>query len=166
MKKFVSLTVLTIMIFTLFCLSFAQAEIIPAHGEGQIGLEAVVLCEKLTIRENADSSAKSVKTLQYGDRIIVMKQDNGWAEVILSDDVDTEPAGWVNASYLAIDPAWYKTEEKTPVYAWDDTSAPKVGLLDEDVTLPILKDEGDWLIVSLRGATGWIRVDDTGMLEF
>ena len=45
----------------------------------------------------------------------------------------------------------------TPVYAWNDTAALKVGLLDPGTTLPILKDTGDWLIVSLRGATGWIR---------
>jgi hypothetical protein len=36
-------------------------------------------------------------------------------------------------------------------------TAPKVGLLDADTTLPILKDEGEWLIVGLRGATGWIK---------
>ena len=34
--------------------------------------------------------------------------------------------------------------------------APKVALLSKGTMLPILKDEGEWLIVSLRGATGWI----------
>ena len=29
--------------------------------------------------------------------------------------------------------------------------------MDVVVTLPILEEEGNWLIVSLRGATGWIR---------
>ena len=71
--------------------------------------------------------------------------------------MDAAPAGWVNAEYIAIDPSWYRTEEATPVYAWNDESAPKVALLDANTTLPILKEEGDWLIVSLRGATGWIR---------
>ena len=65
--------------------------------------------------------------------------------------------GWVNADYIAIDPARYRTEAETPVYAWNDTKAPKIGLLDKDTILPILKEEGDWLIVSLRGAVGWIR---------
>ena len=166
MKKFIRLTVLTILVFALLSVGIVRAEIIPAHGMGQIGLEAVVLCEKLTVREKPDSTAKAVETLQYGRLIIVYAQSDGWAEVVLSDSVDAAPAGWVNSSYLAIDPAWYRTEEKTPVYAWDDVSAPKVALLDKDTQLPILKDEGDWLIVSLRGATGWIRKDDTGMLEF
>ena len=103
----------------------AQAEIIPPYGEGQIGLRAAILCEKLTLREAPRS--------------------------------DAGIAGYVNAEYLMIDPAWYRTTGATPVYAWNDVTAPKVGLLDADTTLPILKDEGDWLIVGLRGATGWIR---------
>ena len=71
--------------------------------------------------------------------------------------MDAGPAGWVNADYIAVDPAWYRADNATPVYAWNDTEAPKVALLDAGTELPILKDDGDWLIVSLRGATGWIR---------
>ena len=135
----------------------AQAEIIPAHGQGQIGLEAVVLCEKLTIRQEPRSNAAAGKTLKYGDWLIVLEQQDGWAKCILSDSIDEEPAGWVNAAYLAIDPAWFRTEALTPVYAWNSTAAPRVGLLDTNKTLPILKIEGAWLLVSLRGAVGWIR---------
>ena len=53
--------------------------------------------------------------------------------------------------------AWYVTETETPVYAWNDPSAPKVALLDKNAKLPILKEEDEWYIVSLRGATGWIQ---------
>ena len=70
--------------------------------------------------------------------------------------MDDGPAGWVNADYLAIDPAWYRTEALTPVYAWNERTAPKVALLDTNTLLPILRQEGPWLVVSLRGAAGWI----------
>ena len=33
----------------------------------------------------------------------------------------------------------------------------KVALLGKDARLPILKEEGDWYLVSLRGAVGWIQ---------
>ena len=84
-------------------------------------------------------------------------ETGGWEQCFLSDDVDACPGGWVNEDYLAIDPAWYRTEASTPVYAWNETTAPKVALLDRNTTLPILKEEGEWLIVSLRGAAGWIQ---------
>ena len=123
---------------------------------GQIGLPAVVLCEELTLREKASASSKALEKLEYGALPIVMEQKDGWAYVTLGDSEES-PKGWLNADYIAIDPAWYRTEKKTPVYAWNDTAAPKVALLDADTTLPILKEEGDWLIISLRGAVGWIQ---------
>ena len=36
----------------------------------------------------------------------------------------------------------------------------EVGLLDDGEMLPILKDDGDWLVVGLRGAAGWILKTD------
>ena len=159
MKKHLWLTILTLLVLISGSILTAQAGLIPPYGEGQIGLQAVVLCEELTMRESADSSSRVVQILPYG-RLINLpygtKQSNGWAYCVLGDSEDAE-TGWVKADYLAIDPAWYRTDRKTPVYAWNDTAAPKVALLDRDVTLPVLKEDGDWLIVSLRGATGWIQ---------
>ena len=156
MKKYTWLAILTALVLMLGSIGIVQAEIIPPHGEGQIGLQAVVLCEELTVREEPSSSSETVETLQYGYLPIVMEQSDGWAYCALGDAEDSVK-GWVNSDFIVIDPAWYRTEEKTPVYAWNDTTAPKVALLDKDTTLPILKDEGEWLIVSLRGGTGWIH---------
>lgn len=144
------------LVLVLVCMMTAQAEILPPHGEGQIGLQAVVLCDSLTVRRQPYTSSTVVTTLDYGALPIVMEQSDGWAYCSLGDSEDSD-MGWVNADYIAIDPAWYRTDEKTPVYAWDDTAAPKVALLSAGTTLPILKEDGKWLIVSLRGATGWIR---------
>ncbi len=165
MKKHAWLLILAVLALISGCLA-AQAEIVPPFGEGQIGLTAVVLCENLTLREAPNTSSRAVRTLHYRDLINVTNQENGWARAVIGDSEDA-PYGWVNADYIAVDPAWYRTEKNTPVYAWNDTAAPKVALLDAnteildpDTFLPILKDEGDWLIVSLRGATGWILKTD------
>ena len=79
------------------------------------------------------------------------------ANCFLSDSVDAGPSGWVNSDYIIIDPSWYRTDETTPVYAWNDTAALKVALLDKGTRLPILKEEDAWYVVSLRGAAGWIH---------
>ena len=135
------------------------AAIIPPLGPGQIGFSSVVLCDSLSLYSEPNFSSTAIQTLKYGDRIIVMNQENGWAKAVLGDSEDAT-SGWVAADYIAVDPAWYRMDKQTPVYAWNDTSAPKVALLDEGTTLPILKDNGDWLIISLRGATGWINNPD------
>ena len=157
MKKHVLLTVLIVMTLIISCICAGQAEILPPYGEGQIGLSAVILCENLTVRQAPGSNAGILDQLHYGDNIIVSKQLDGWAEIFVSDAVDAVPAGYVNSDYIVIDPAWFRADKATPVYAWNDTSALKVGLLDSGTVLPILKDDGDWLVVSLRGAAGWIH---------
>ena len=165
MKKFTWLTILTALILALGCLGAAFAEIIPAAEPGQqIGYQAVVLCETLTLRESSSSSSKALQTLNYGDLPIVVgadlpagpREENGFVYCVLGDSEDS-PSGWLNADYLAINPAWYITEKATAVHAWNDSTAPKVALLDKGTCLPILREEGDWYIVSLRGAVGWIH---------
>ena len=157
MKKHIRLTILVLLTVVFGSIAAVRAEILPPRGEGQIGLQAVVLCESLTLREAPRDDAGILGSLDNGSCIIVSKQADGWAECFVSDAGDAGPAGWVKSDYLAIDPAWYRADAATPVYAWNDTSAPKVGLLDKDTTLPVLKDDGEWLVVGLRGATGWIR---------
>jgi uncharacterized protein YgiM (DUF1202 family) len=133
-----------------------HASILPAQGPGQIGLSSVVLCDSLSLHTDPGFDSSAIQTLHYGDRIIVMDTKDGWAHVALGDAEDSG-TGWVKEDFIVIDPAWYRTEGDTVVYAWNDTGAQKVALLDAGTSLPILRDDGDWIIVSLRGATGWIN---------
>ncbi len=157
MKKHVWLTFVIALVLTVGSIAAVHAEILPPHGEGQIGLQAVVLCEELALCEEPSDSSTVTERLEYGDWPIVIEQADGWAYCVLGDSEDS-PSGWVNADYIVIDPAWYRTDAKTPVYAWNDTAAPKVALLDADTSLPILKEVGEWSVVSLRGAAGWIYI--------
>lgn len=136
----------------------AKAEIIPASGMGQIGYEAVVLCEELTIRSGTSTSSSAVGRLRYGD-VFACQQvlKDGWCDCFLSDAEGTGSAGWVLSDYVLIDPSYYLTEKSTPVYAWNGPAAKKVALLGAGEKLPILREEGDWLLISLRGAVGWVR---------
>ena len=156
MRKRIWLAVLLSVILSCAGTARIRAEILPAQGEGQIGYQAVVLCESLTVRQERSASSKAVETLHYGDTFAVQDNWDGWASCFTSDDVDAGQTGWVNSDYIIVNPTWYRTDDTTPVYAWNDTMAPKVALLSKGTMLPILKDEGEWLIVSLRGATGWI----------
>ena len=153
--KIAALALLILMLTVGSCL----AEIIPPNGPGQIGYQAVVLCNSLSVRETMSTKAKAVKSMRAGDTFIVTTVTNGWADVFAGED-EGSVIGWVLADYIAVDPAWYRCEGSTPVYAWGDTAAPKVALLDRGTKLPLLKDMGDWVVVSLRGASGWIQKTD------
>ena len=149
MKKLIAL----ILALTLTAAS-ACAEIRPPTGPAQLGYEAVVLCQSLTVRSGPGTSARAVRTLHAGDVLAVMNPQDGWYECFLSETGGS--AGWVSGDYIIIDPAWYATEKATPVYAWNDRSAYRVGLLDAGTRYPILRMEEGWVLIGLRGAAGWI----------
>ncbi len=167
MKKHILVAVLTARILSFACTAVAHAEIIPPYSPGQqIGYPAVVLCETLSLRESPNSYSRVVQTLFYGDTPIVVGADrpagpmeeNGFVYVTLGDSEDS-PTGWINSDYLIINPSWYVTEGSKPVFAWNDTEAPKVALLESSTRLPILREDGGWYVISLRGAVGWIQKD-------
>ena len=165
MRKQIWLAGFAALVLAMICAGTSLAEFIPASEPGQqIGYQAVVLCETLTLREKPDMSSKAVQTLHYGDLPIIVgadsekgaQRENGFVYCVLGDSEDS-PSGWISEDYIFINPAWYVTEKNTAVYAWNDTDAPKVALLEGDMRLPVLKEDGDWYVVSLRGAVGWIH---------
>lgn len=139
-----------------------HAEVIPAYGQGQIGYEAVVLCQSLTVRESRNTASKALQTLKAGSIFATRGCTDGWLDCFPSENEGQ--AGWVKADYVIVDPAWYKTDAATAVYAWNSENAHQVGLLDRGETYPILKTEGEWLCIGLRGASGWIH-DPQGAIQ-
>lgn len=154
MKRLLSLLLCFLLI------SSAQATILPAEGiqqgflsfTGMEGRRAVVLYESLSVCDAREG--KKIATLQFGDHFIVTESWDGWATCYAADGSVT---GWVRADYIMIDPAYYVTDDDTPVYAWGNALAPRVALLEKGEMLPILLDRDEWVVVSLRGAAGWIR---------
>lgn len=138
MKRFILLLILLWP-----CLALASVQ--PPSG----GKTGVVLCETLSLCREREG--KSMATLRYGDKVTVQESFDGWTRCTVSGKT-----GWVRSDYLIVDPAWYVTDGQTAVLAYGDTMAPRVALLEKGEKLPILLDSGNWFVVSLRGAAGWI----------
>lgn len=162
---------LTALLMTILLLiNAASATILPATGvdddflawTGISCTPAVVLCESLTVLdERGDQGGKPVEVKLYsGKTIPVIESWDGYAKIYYSDGNKT---GWVRNEYLMMNPAWYVCDEAVAVYAYPDTMAPRVALLEKGEELPILTeyDDGEsmngWVCVSLRAAAGWIR---------
>ena len=162
---------LTALLMTiLLMINAASATILPATGvdddflawTGISCTPAVVLCESLTVLdERGDQGGKPVEVKLYsGKTIPVIESWDGYAKIYYSDGNKT---GWIRNEYLMMNPAWYVCDEAVAVYAYPDTMAPRVALLEKGTELPILTeyDDGEsmngWVCVSLRAAAGWIR---------
>ena len=123
----------------------------------------MVILNDLPVYEKPDVSSKVLMTLTSGRHIIVLEQADGWAKFTLSDSVDETFEGWVDAEYVLIDNAWYMTGEETPVYAWNDTEAPVFQYVEASTLLPILNNDGEWLVVSLGNASAWVHKTDADL---
>ena len=150
--------VICAVVMSLMLCASAAAEISHPVGPGQLGYDAVVLSKNISIRPTKNANVKAVKRLNYGDRMAVMSLGDGWCEVYLSETEGL--SGYVLETYILIDPAYITIEESTPVYAWQATSAKRVGLISKGETYPIIRMEGNWLLISLRGAAGWMLRPD------
>ena len=132
----------------------AAGEITYPAGPGQMGYDAVVISKNVSVRPSQNANAKAVTRLNYGQRFAAMPLGNGWCEVYLSETEGM--AGYALEDYLLVNPAFITLEESTPVYAWQARNAKRVGLLATGETYPIIRTEGSWMLISRRGAAGWI----------
>ncbi len=159
MKKLVICIALVLSVIS----TAALGEIQRPAGPGQLGYDAVVISKSVSVRPMQNANAKAVKKLNFGDHLAVMSLGNGWCECFLSETEGV--SGYVLEDYVLLDPAYITTEGSTAVYAWQAANAKKVGLLGKGEKFPIIRMEGDWLLISLRGAAGWIvrpNGDSTG----
>ena len=115
-----------------------------------------VLCQSLTMREIASASAKAVHTLVYGDTVDILAQDGVFTQVAAGDGAQ-RVRGWVRGEYLLVDPAMYVSAGETAVYAYPGEDAPRVGLLSGGETHPVIARLPGYVVISLRGASGFVR---------
>lgn len=159
MKRLLCLLCLFVLISTA-----CYAEIIPAGNIDTsfyewTGIEttpAVILCESLSVYNQRENGKKVDTLLGSGGKatIPVIEYWDGWAKIYYQDGKKT---GWVRSDYLLMNPACYVTDEATSVYAYMDDMAPKIALVEKGEKLPIIYDAGEWVVVSIRNAAGWIK---------
>ncbi len=118
---------------------------------------AFVLCESLSMRAEASTSAQVVCTLTYGDTFAVTGQSNEWLRASYTLADGSSLSGWVRGEYVLLDPQYFTSSGETPVYAYPGQDAPRVGLLSDGQRQPIIAYLEGYTVISLRGASGFVR---------
>lgn len=114
---------------------------------------ALVLCQSLTLRAQPSTSAKALASLPYGTEITCTSNWHpGWLEATVDGQT-----GWVREEFLLLDPRYITLSTETPVLAWPSSDAPWIGLLDAGSTVPVLGECDGYTVISLRGASGFVK---------
>ena len=117
-----------------------------------------VLCESLSIRQSPSSSAKAVATMAYGSSMTITDWEGDWMRVSWAKSANsTRYEGWVRSEYVLVDPPMYVSGGETPVYAYPGEESPRIGLLSKGDQHPIVARLDGYTVISLRGASGFIR---------
>lgn len=126
----------------------------PLEDDDQVhpGETALVLCQSLTFRDRPDVSGSALAYLPY-ESVLTCTGNwyPGWLEVIADGQT-----GWVREEFLLLDPQYITFAAETPVLAWPSSDAPWIGLLDAGSAVPVLGEWDEYMIISLRGASGFV----------
>ena len=133
----------------------------PAEEDGlepNYGWTAQVLCESLSLRQSPSFSAQVITTLGWNTTLLPEGDAvDGWQLVtVVAQDGSLGYTGYVRSEYLLYDCRWFTASSSTPVYAYPSPDSPRVGLLDKNSAYPIIAEYNGYLVISLRGASGFV----------
>ena len=130
---------------------------LPALSDEWNGIETLpqgyVLCETLTMYENADNNSKKLMTIPYGEQFAILGDPNDeWVSIVYN-----KIEGCVRSAYIIVDPEFYATDDETAVYAMPTETSPRVALLPDQTECIVIGEYEGYIVISLRGAAGFIQ---------
>ena len=134
----------------------------PVEGEWNGYETAAVLCESLSMRQTPDSSAPRLDSLTNGEVFVILEERDGWyLAVVRSDDGAWWHKGWVLARYTVSPPSYIVTgDSAVDAYAYPAPDAPCVAEVPGGTRLLVIAQLDGYDVVSLRGASAFIRQYD------
>jgi len=121
--------------------------------EGNIGF---VLCESLSIRERPEFQAPIVATMMYQSTLTILGESDSWYHIRYAG-MERTVEGWIRSEYVIKNPQYYIARGETPAYSHNAPNAKRVGLIDTGAQLVIIDEIEGYYIVSLRGASAFIK---------
>lgn len=116
-----------------------------------------VLCEALTVRDAPDATAQSLGTLPYGTTFAISEEQGNWWRIY------GQMEGWVDSTYALKQPEFIVVNKEAPVYPTASLSGKRVGLVTAGTSLAVIERQRDYLVISLRGGSGYIAMSDSGV---
>lgn len=121
----------------------------------------VVISQNVTLRESPSTTAKQLARPTNGTVLDILSEQNGWYYVRFWDGKSTMPIeGYVRTNFVVRDPMFVTTTQATYVYSMPDRGAKMVGQLVSGTQLVVIGEYGDFWVVNLRSASGFIHKND------
>ena len=128
---------------------------------GTMFYPGIVISQSVSLREEPKTNAKLVSSIPNGAMINILQEQSGWYYASYWDGKTNVPKqGWVRTDFIVRNPTFLTTTQSTYVYATPSRSAKKVGQLIAGTQLVVIGEYGDFWVVNLRSASGFIYKGD------
>ncbi len=128
------------------------------QGAETIFHTATVLAQNVTLRDAASYNGKSLTSIPNGAVVDVVQENGAWLLVRYAGAKGSYE-GWILREYVVLNAMTIiLRSSNTAVYAAPSQASPKVGSLPCYTALPVIGMWGDFYIVSLRSASGFIHM--------
>ena len=121
------------------------------------GDQYYVVCSRLNVRSGAGMGYSIKGTAKRGSKLTFQYASSGWWYVKFSNGL----TGFIDKQFVtpvSVPKATtYKTTAKLMVRSKPKTSAKGLGTLKKGAKVTVLQLNGDWVRISYKGKTGWIR---------
>lgn len=139
---------------------------IPREGEWQGCDAGAVLCQSLSLRLLPDSASERIGEMVAGERFTILAERDGfYLACRLAESEDYYETGWIKQEYVAKNKGTLTTTAVVHARAYGDESAPLVAEISAGTQLNCIEHIGEYYVVSLRGASAFIRTDAAIVLD-
>lgn len=127
----------------------------------------IVISQNVSLRAEPSTGATRLATISNGTVLDLLNEQNGWYQVAYYDGKSVMPLqGWVRNDYIVRNPSFITTTALTYVYAMPALDSKKVGQLVAGTQLVVIGEFGDFWVVNLRSASGFIYKRDISSEAF
>ena len=121
----------------------------------------IVISQNVSLRTDKSTGATRLASIPNGTVLDLLDEQNGWYYVNYWDTKTmTATQGWVLVDYIVRDPSFITTTKSTYVYSTPTRDSKKVGQLVSGTQLVVIGEYGDFWVVNLRSASGFIYKGD------
>lgn len=134
---------------------------VRADAKAQTVYPGIVISQSVSLREAPSTGARRIASIPNGSVLDLLDEQNGWYYVRCWDSkTQTEMEGYVVVDYVVRDPLFVTTTKSTYVYSTPDRGSKKVGQLVSGTQLVVIGEWGDFWVVNLRSASGFLYKRD------
>lgn len=136
------------------------------YDQGVPVYPGVVISQNVSLRESPSTGATRITSIPNGSVLDLLDEQSGWYYVAYYDGVNVNPLeGWVVVDFIVRDPSFVTTTKSTYVYAMPSLDSKKVGQLISGTQLVVIGEYGDFWVVNLRSASGFIHKRDIDSVQ-